>query len=266
MAYDEYGWIVNFDVETQTFRDRGDSCFFMGLQALNFILADRIDLAKKLYAKVKECDFVRHPSVLDKEKAKGYWKNQTSFDMMLIWDYIAYRFGEYGFCPPKFHYRRSKFFWGKFRNPILYNKTIGNIFLSILLFLWKFRKIREYYKENYHKLHLLILYLGTIFEKNKDDFFLYRLQDFVENIEKEYGYVNPFFRFLIYKGVEKKYYKPIHNCCEWAYQRERWYCKYTRNDIIFHQEKCEVDGEEKSLDLAEQFWYLFVLGKKIEYK
>lgn len=184
-------------------------------------------------------------------------------------------------------------------NPILYNKTVGNIFLSILLFLWKFCKIREYYKENYHKLHLLILYLGTIFEKNKDDFFLYRLQDFVENIEKEYGYVNPFFRFLaheeddfllyrlrnfiedikrkyghvnpffrflVYKGVEKKFYKPIHNCCEWAYQRERWYCKYTRNDIIFHQEKCEVDGEEKSLDLAEQFWYLFVLGKKIEYK
>lgn len=281
MPYDCWGWIVNWNVRDRIFEDRGDSCFFMGLQALNFILAGRVDLAKELYERVKRYDFVRHPSVLSKETAGSYWKNQTSLDMMLIWDYIAYRYGEDGFEPPPFHYRRSKFFWGKFRSPFLYSKIVGSIFLSVLLFLWRFRRLREYYQKNYHRLHLVILYLATVFEKNKSDFniqefFLYKFQNFIKDVEREYNYKNPFFRFLARMEIdEDNSFKLIHNSCEWIYQRYPCERLESREDKIFHSEKVDIvlslfDSsvilKDIELDLSEQFWFLVVKRAKIIFK
>lgn len=278
MPYDEYGWIVNWDVKNQSFKDRGDSCFFMGLQALNFILANRIDLAKELYERVKKYDFVRHPSVLSKETAGGYWKNQTSLDMLMIWDYIAYRYKGYGFEPPPFHYRRSKFFWGKFRCPLLYSKTIGSILLFLFSFFWKFCFIREFFKERYHKLHLFMLYLATILEKNKEDnkffsSFLLKFRSLVGRLQREgeTTRINLFFRYLAH--LEPLVWpKPTHNCCEWAYQRRGLGEGDTRKDVIFHYERCKIVKEtstieeEVDLDLSEQFWYLFAYRAKLVYK
>lgn len=270
MAYDEYGWIVNYDLKNKVFVDKGDSCFFMGLQALNFILAKRVDLAFKLYERVRKYDFVRHPTVLD--KSDDYYENQTSFDMMLIWDYIAARYSDLGFRCPPYRYRKSKYFLGKFRNPLIYVRFCGIIVLLVLKYLMRFKKTVEYFKNNYYKLHLCMLYFGVVLEKTKSKFFKNLFRSFVNEVESKFGYINVFFRFLV--GDEVYVGKPVHNSCEWVYQRYFDDCLERKKDIQFHTEKvkmqvnlsCEEAVEiQEELDLSEQFWHLYVKGSKLTY-
>jgi len=248
MAYDEFGWIVNINKETKLPKDYGDSCFFMGLQCLNWILRNQIFKATLLYERVAEYDFIRHPTV--KNPNSGYFKNQTSFDMMLIWDWLSIRFGL--FPQPPFHYRPSKFFLGKHRHPILYSK-LALYFSIILTFL--LRKIPNklfdllFCGKKFHKLHLLFLYLSTVAEKFFSTTLFFQLQKLTDKIEKILNYEHAFFRFLSRKPIMNPI-KPKHNCHEWIYQRDlRLGCNPNSDIIDFH---CEKFGN-KYLDLSEQF-------------
>jgi len=252
MAYDEFGWIVNVDKETRIAKDRGDSCFFMALQTLNFILQYQItksrisyEKAKILYEKVKEWDFIRHPSV--KRFGDSYYNNQTSYDMMMLWDYIASRYGEYGFDYPPFHYRKSKFLSGRFRNPLMYLLPIGFVVLLVLMFVLHLRSLAErlFFGKKFHKLHILMVYLAVIYERTKSLMFLRCYRKLVKQIEEILGYEHHFFRYLAHLPIDKSW-KPEHNCWEWVYQRDlRFGCHPYRYLIEFHEE----DGK----DLSEQF-------------
>jgi len=249
MAYDEFGWIVNIDKSTHLPRDYGDSCFFMGLQALNWLLRNQIFKATSLYERVAEFDFIRHPLV--KNYGSGYFKNQTSFDMMLIWDYLAIRFKL--FPQPPFHYRPSKFFLGKHRHPILYSKLA--LFFSIVL-TFLLRKIPNnlfdflFCRKRFHKLHLTFLYLATVAEKFFSTTLFLQLQKLTEKIESIIGYEHAFFRFLSRKPINNPP-RPKHNCHEWVYQRDlRLDCNPNADLIEFHNEKIG----NKRLDLSEQFY------------
>lgn len=259
MPYDEYGWILNWDIKNQCFKDRGDSCFFMGLQTLCFLLQNKEDEAKELYYRVKKYDFVRHPSVLQKETAKGYWKNQTSYDMLVIWDYLANRFKYLGWLEePPYHYRRSRYFWGKFRNPLMYLLPLGYLVLKIFSFLLNFRFFRKQFLYEHYRVHLVMLYFGVVLEKSNSMKFLRNLRKLVKKIEEYSGFENHFFRFIARMDI-RDFWKPQHNCWEWVYQRNIILgCNERKDDVIFHYEKIEVDGKVKELDMSEQFWYFWV--------
>jgi hypothetical protein len=250
MAYDEFGWIVNIEKDTQLPRDCGDSCFFMGLQALNFILQNQINKAKMLYERVKEWDFIRHPSV--KHIGSGYYNNQTSYDMMVVWDYIASRYSVFGFDYPPFHYRKSKFLTGRFRHPLMYFLPVGFLVLFMLLIVLGFKKLAEkwFFGKRFNKLHILMIYLAIVYERTKNIYFLKYYRRLVRMIEGYLSYEHYFFRYLAHLPIMRSW-RPRRNCWEWVFQRDLRFGCHPKNYLIqFHCEK--VNGKE--LDLSEQFY------------
>lgn len=257
--YDKYGWIVNSDRKTEKEKDHGDSCFFMGLQCLCFLLRNKEEEAKKLYERVKKYDFLRHPTVLDHDS--GYYKkgNLTSYDMLVIWDYLANRFKHLKWLKePPYHYRKSKFFWGKYRHPAMYNRyiayTAAYIFKLILKtpFKWKFLG-------KYFKCHLFMLYLGTAYEKSEWYPLLKIMREIVKTIEANLHYENHFFKFITHQEPVETWARPPDNCHEWVYQRNmNLGCNEKRNRIVFHHEPVQMDNRIEFLDLSNQFWYFWV--------
>lgn len=274
MPYDNYGWILNLNEKEMVLEDRGDSCFFMGLQALNFLLQGEVNRAKELYRRVKKYDFVRHPSVLDEEIAGGYWKNQTSYDMLVIWDLISNRFPNIGIEEPPYHYRRSRYFFGSFRFKKMYSVIIAIFVYGLMSLVFKINYIfKKVCQKRFHHIHTIMLYFGVVLAKlkNKNNikgftFLKGLLKKFITKIEKELGYEHIFFRWLIFD--EDLSGGPIiyHNIHEWVWQRNLKVNPFNRHFRWkrFHYELCKVEGEIVEVDLSEQF-YFSIKGKKLIY-
>lgn len=143
--YDSYKFIVNQSKSTEESRDVGDSCFFMGLQALNYCMRKEFVKAKNLYLLCKKIDFYRHPT---------FYKKDTSIDMMLPFDFIATKWPNYGIERPPFHTRVSKHFDGAHRAPWMFEPLT-------LLSEFSLRDKSPALGEDYYKNHLLILKAGT---------------------------------------------------------------------------------------------------------
>lgn len=269
--YDSYGFIVNKNLETGEFCDYGDSTFFMGLQALNFILYGEFDKAIQLYNKCKSIDFFRHPKVLDPFNSYYRSKNQTSYDILVIWDFLCNRYPALFKEEPLYHYRKSKYFWGKHRNKKMYCSIIGLLILLFsfptILALWR------YFKKRFHKIHIFMLYLAVCFYKIENNYtkffrnkkliksFLYKIlyeifhffaKNLVYLIEHKLKYKHLFFRFLFYMDtIYQEFSRPEHNAWEWIYQHNLNLEPRSKKPIEFHYE--EID--RKKLDLSEQFYY-----------
>lgn len=273
--FDKYGFIVNKDLKSGQICDYGDSTFFMGLQALNYILSGQISKAKKLYELCRQIDFLRHPLVLDSNNSYYKSKNQTSYDMLLIWDWLCSRYNKLFPNEPEYHYRNSKFFWGKHRNKLMYNFMIGTIVL--LTFIPIFILFKKYFLKKFHKVHLMMLYFATVYEKKildlikkhskcgefikkckKINNYLKLARFLIKLIEKSLNYEHHFFRFLFYMKYENLNPIPRHNQAEWIYQRNLNHLPEQRIDKEFHY----IKFNKRKLDLSEQF-YEFAIKKAL---
>lgn len=255
--YDKYGWIVNYDKVNKCVKDRGDSCFFMGLQALCFLLQNKPDKARELYERVKKYDFIRHPSILEDRHSDYYKKNQTSYDMMVIWDYVANRFKTFGIQEPPYHYRKSKFFWGRHRNRLMYCRIFGIIAGWIMKLILK-TPFRDKFLMEHFKIHLFMLYLGTVYEKTKSKTVLKLLRSITKLCYHYLHYPNHFFYFISHMTPDEPWMRPIDNCHEWVYQRNlNLGCNKRHEEVEYHHEEVDINGKIK-LDLSNQFWYFWV--------
>ncbi len=106
------------------FGSRGDSCFWMGLQAMNYCLEGRFEKAYDLYLRCNKIDFYRHPDIYkdakDDEHKNDSNYNGTSQDMLIMWDYVTLKWpnvsGQYGkWERPAFHTRQSAYPEGRNR-------------------------------------------------------------------------------------------------------------------------------------------------------
>ncbi len=238
---DNFGFIVNKEIETGRPIDMGDSCFFMGLRALIASIKKEYNIVKGLFEKCKSIDFYRHPIFYEKD---------TSYDMILIWDFIYYRFPEVKIELPSFHYRKSKFFTGKHRNKLFYYKIIAIIISNLFKLI---KKILQF--DNYYKLHLLMLYLGAVYYKYKKHckLILKEMRNWTLWIEKITGYPNYFFRWLCDLDYNLEYFWKD-NANEWNYQRDPRTNNVSRKDVEFHQ--------ENGIDLSKMFY--FAISKQNE--
>lgn len=254
--YDKYGWIIHFDRFTCHDLDVGDSCFFMGIQAVlyGFWYDKMINCGKTLeaavfkrraldlYEKCAEVNFMRHPTI-----------NDTSYDMMAPWDYFCARW-EWVPAPP-YEYRPSAYWTGRHRGAWMYDPLIV---MATLLF----RAAFPITGRRCYMSHLLALRAAACYYLTGDLAVLRLFRWWVTCVEKKLGYPNAFFRRLALMLIPKESLARWGDgIVEWEYQRDRalkevykrQYTIYTHTE--FHQESIPGAGfpESRLMTFAEQF-------------
>ena len=251
-TYDEKGFVVNWSKSTNLAKDQGDSCFFMGLQALDFCLNKQYSKALALYKKCEKIDFYRHPS---------FYKKDTSFDMMVIWDYVALKFPQSGIKRPAFHYRVSQYWDGRYRENWMFSASTVKPQVDYM-------KSHVSLGEDFYKNDLLMLKIGTSLALKNDASLRSKAGDYLKTLEektKVNGKIIPnlFFRYILGAPISNDNINACFNywfpqgsngnaICEWIFQRDPKSIDLYRNrnaDTQFHFEI--VNG--KKMTLSEQF-------------
>lgn len=252
--YDEYGWIVHHDRLTGKILDAGDSCFLMSIQAILYgyyydkaINQGRsLDAAVykrralELYQKCYERNFMRHPTI-----------NNTSFDMMVGWDYFAAR---WKWCaPPAFEHRPSAYWSGRHRAPWMYSPFA--VMAELL-----FRIVFPVTGYRFYTSHLLALKAAVCAELHGDLAVLGLFRQWILRIEKKMGYKNAFMRRLALMLIPADALIPWgNNIVEWEYQRNRAFKEIYRRQYtvithtVFHHEDIPDVENPRPLLFVEQF-------------
>ncbi|GEM_PF-5799215 len=259
-TYDNYSFAVNWSKKTGQALDKGDSCFFMGLQAMNFCLRGQFSKARDLYLKCKEIDFYRHPDIYKEAQGKPVTYNGTSFDMMVIWDYVCTKWPQVG-ARPSFHTRQSAFWDGRYRANWMFSAATVKPQIDYAM-------DHPYLGDDFFRNHLLMLKIGTSLALKEDASLRAKAGDYLKFLEektKVNGKVIPnlFFRYILGVSITTNNINTCYNywfpqgytgnsVCEWIFQRDPKVIDLYRSrnaDTQFHFEK--VDG--KKLTLSEQF-------------
>lgn len=275
--YDKHGWIVFRDVVSNQPCARGDACFHMGLQAMNYCMLaekseaegnkEKADLcwnkAWQLWLNCMRVDFIRHPTWKDRA-------NSTSFDMMVIWDFVVSKWPVNGFWldlqdertywwRPTFHYRKSKYWSGQHRARWMFWPIVvvaeGLVRLAIPPVMHR-----------YFQGHIFMLKAATTYENTKNRTVLGVMRRFTKRIEKITNGGNPFYRWLARMSQDRwpKWINWGQECTEWMFQRDvrlkKHYEELYGSRIEFHKE--EMPNGEK-LYMHSQFLRLLFWKSEI---
>ena len=267
--YDKYGWLVHRDVVTNKPCFMGDACFHMGLQAMLYcMLAEKSEAegnqekaelcwawAWELWVKCEEYDFIRHPLFKDDE-------NSTSFDMMVIWDFVVSKWPVEGFkywnpqshkggyCVtkntassprniwrrPPFHYRKSKYWSGRHRARWMFWPVTV---VAEGLFRLAFPPVMH----KYYQGHIFMLRAATTYENTRSRAVLWFMRRFTKRVEKITETANPFFRWLarLPQGDRPLWINWGQECTGWMFQRDvrlkPHYKELYGDRIEFHKEE-----------------------------
>ena len=273
---DKHGWLVNLDVVTNKPWGHGDACFHMGIQAMNYCMLaekseregnkEKADLcwnkAYELWRACEDADFIRHPLLVGD-------KNSTSFDMMVIWDFVVSKWRyckgvplhegsaqtcNYKWHRPEFHYRKSKYWSGRHRAKWMFWPVVvvaeGLVRLAIPPVMHR-----------YFQGHIFMLKAATTYENTKSRIVLDVMRRFTKRIEKITRTANPFFRWL--SGSSQHYWPKWINWGQgitwWMFQRDarlrNYFKKLYGSRIEFHKE--EMSNGEKLCANAQFLRLLF---------
>jgi len=263
--YDKHGWLVHRDVVTNQPCFQGDACFHMGLQAMLYCMIaeksegegdrEKAELcwarAWELWVKCEEYDFIRHPLFVGD-------KNSTSFDMMVIWDFVCSKYypntlakGYEAYCKSekyRFYLRVARTTKQKaclakalvetkqtlrewYRPPFHYRKS--KYWSGRHRAAWMFRPAtvvaEGLYRlavppvmHKYYQGHLFMLRAATTYENTKSRAVLWFMRRLTKRIEKITETANPFFRWLarLPQGDKPLWINWGQESTEWMFQRD----------------------------------------------